>query len=314
MTTIETVRGPVSGSDLGIVDYHEHVYVTPPSWLHKQDPDFALYDVAKSSEEVATWAAAGGRTLLELTAVDFGRDIRKIREVADRVGNVHVVATAGYNRPWYMGRWLHAVSEDDMVRDTVRDLTVGIDGTTIKAGIIKAGSEYNAFNEAARKLFRVAGRAYAETGAPIITHTTGGTMGLEQAEALIENGVPAQRVALSHMDRNVDPAHHAQVAAAGVYLGYDCFGKAKYGPDSDLVTLLRFMIDAGHGTQVLIGNDLGRPSYWRAYGGGPGLDYVLTTFVPRLRSEGFTQAEIDMLLVDNPRRFLADEARPSPGR
>jgi 5-phospho-D-xylono-1,4-lactonase len=311
VTTVETVLGPVPTDDLGIVDYHEHLYVTPPSWLHRLDPDFALGSVEKSADELARWAAAGGRTLLELTAVDFGRDIRKIREVADRVGNVHVVATAGYNRPWYMGRWLHAVAEDDMVRDTVRDLTKGIDGTGIKAGIVKAGSEYNAFNEAARKLFRVAARAHAETGVPVVTHTTGGTMGLEQAGFLVEHGVAPHRVALSHLDRNVDPGHHREVAATGVYLGYDCFGKAKYGPDSALVALLRSMIDAGFGASLLIGNDLGRPSYWRAYGGGPGLDYVLTRFVPRLLAEGFTQAEVDMLLVENPRRFLAGEPRPA---
>jgi 5-phospho-D-xylono-1,4-lactonase len=307
MTTIETVRGPVPTTELGIVDYHEHVYVSPPSWLHRIDPDFALSSVERSAEEVASWVAAGGRTLLELTAVDFGRDIRRIREVAERVGNVHIVATAGYNRPWYMGRWLFAVSEDDMVRDTVRDLQVGIDGTDIKAGLIKAGSEYNAFNDAARKLFRVAARAFAETGAPVVTHTTGGTMGMEQIDFLVSSGVPAHRVALSHMDRNVDAAEHARIAEHGAYLGYDCFGKAKYGPDEALVALIRSMIDRGHGQRLLIGNDLGRPSYWRSYGGGPGLDFVLTRFVPRLEHSGFSRAEIDMLLIDNPRRFLAGE-------
>jgi len=313
MSAIQTILGPIRPEELGVVDYHEHVYVVPPAWLHRMDPDFALNSVERSAEEVGTWVAAGGRTLLDLTAVDFGRDIRKIREVAERVselhGPVHIVATAGYNRPWYMGRWLHAVAEDDMVRDTVRDLTQGIDGTSMKAGIIKAGSEYNAFNDAARKLFRVAARAFGETGVPIVTHTTGGTMGMEQTEFLVSNGVPAHRIALSHMDRNVDAGEHARIAETGAYLGYDCFGKAKYGPDEALIHLIRTMIDRGHGQRLLIGNDLGRPSYWRAYGGGPGLDYVLTTFVPRLLRSGFQQSELDMLLIDNPRRFLAGEVK-----
>lgn len=308
MSTVETIRGPVAVADLGVTDYHEHLFVEPPSWLHRADPDFALTSVEKSAEELQSWADAGGRTLVELTAVDFGRNIRKIREVADRVPEVHVIATAGYNRPHYMGRWAYAVSEDDMVRDTVRDLTEGIDGSGIKAGIIKGGSEYNNFNEVARKLFRVVARAYAETGAPIITHTTAGTMGVEQAGFLIEHEVPPERIALSHMDRNPDPGHHAAIAQLGVYLGYDCFGKAKYTTDQALVDLLRGMIDAGHGRSILVGNDIGRPSYWRAYGGGPGLDYVLTRFVPRLRESGFDEDELRMLLVDNPRRFFAGES------
>ena len=134
------MRGPIAPDRLGITDYHEHLYVEPPAWLHKIDPDFALDSVEKSAEELQTFAAAGGRTLVELTAVDFGRNVRKIVEVADRVPEVNVIMTAGYNRPYYMGRWAHAVSEADMVRDTVRDLMQGIDGTSVKAGIIKCGT------------------------------------------------------------------------------------------------------------------------------------------------------------------------------
>ena len=215
--------------------------------------------------------------------------------------------TAGYNRPYYMGRWAFAVSEADMVRDTVRDLTTGIDGTSVKAGVIKCGTEYNNFNDIGRKLVRVAAAAHKETGRPIITHTTAGTMGYEQAAYLIEHGVAPHRIALSHMDRNPDTGEHQRIARLGAYVGYDCFGKAKYGPESRRLSLLRDMIGAGLGKRILIGNDLGRPSYWRAYGGGPGLDYVLATFRRRMRDEGFTQGELDMLFVDNPRRFFAGE-------
>jgi phosphotriesterase-related protein len=307
MPDIMTVGGPIAPDQLGITDYHEHLYVEPPDWLHRLDPDFALDSVEKSAEELKCFAAAGGRTLLELTAVDFGRNVRKIVEVAERVPEVNVVMTAGYNRPYYMGRWAHAVSEADMVRDTVRDLVEGIDGTSVKAGIIKCGTEYNNFNEIGQKLVRVAAAAHRQTGRPIITHTTAGTMGFEQATCLIDNGVEPRRIALSHMDRNGDLPEHKRIARLGVYLGYDSFGKAKYGPESRRISLMREMIAAGLGRRILIGNDLGRPSYWRSYGGGPGLDYVLTSLRARLRDEGFSDAELTMLLVENPRRFLSGE-------
>jgi predicted metal-dependent phosphotriesterase family hydrolase len=307
MSEVMTVRGPVRAEELGVTDYHEHLYVQPPEWLHAKDPDFALDSVEKSAQELKTFANAGGRTLCELTAVDFGRDIRKIREIADRVPEVHVIATAGYNRPYYMGRWAHAVAEADMIRDTVRDLVDGIDGTGIRAGIIKCGTEYNNMNAIAQKLVRVAAAAHRETGRPIITHTTAGTMGFEQVAALVEGGAEPHRIALSHMDRNPDLPEHQRIAAAGAYVGYDCFGKSKYGPEQRRVDLLRAMIDSGHGRRILMGNDLGRPSYWRSYGGGPGLDYVLTSFRDRLRKAGFGENELEMLFVDNPRRFFAGE-------
>lgn len=308
MSEVMTIRGPISADQLGVTDYHEHLYVEPPEWLHQKDPDFALNSVENSAAELQSFAAAGGRTLVEMTAVDFGRNVAKIVAVADQVPGVNVIMTAGYNRPYYMGRWAHAVAEADMIRDTVRDLTRGIDGTNVKAGIIKCGTEYNNFNEIGRKLVRVAAAAHRETGCPVITHTTAGTMGWEQANYLIDQGVPPHRIALSHMDRNPDIGEHLRIARLGVYVGYDSFGKAKYGPDSRRIALLREMIDKGCGRRLLIGNDLGRPSYWRSYGGGPGLDYVLTTFRERLRAEGFTEAELHMLLVDNPRNFFAGAA------
>lgn len=304
MAEIMTVRGPIAPDALGVTDYHEHLYVEPPGWLHKLDPDFALNSVEKSGEELGRFAAAGGRTLCELTAVDFGRNVQKIKAVADRVPEVNIIMTAGYNRPYYMGRWAHSVSEADMIRDTVRDCMVGIDGTDIKAGIIKCGTEYNNFNAIGQKLVRVAAAAHLETDRPIITHTTAGTMGFEQAGLLIEQGVPAHRITLSHMDRDLDFFEHLRVTKLGVYIGYDSFGKSKYGPETNRLALLRQLIDAGVGNRILIGNDLGRPSYWKAYGGGPGLDYVLARIRPRMLANGFTQREWDMLVLDSPRRFF----------
>ncbi len=290
-----------------MVDYHEHLYVEPPAWLHRIDPDFALNDEARSAAELARWAAAGGRTLVEMTAADFGRNVDAVRRIAERVPQVHVLVTTGFNRPWYMGRWVYELDEAEAVRRMVREVTEGIGNSGVRAAVIKAGTEYNVMDEAGRKLLRMAAAAHRHTGAPLVTHTTAGTMGPEQIAYLGEHGVPPGRVCLSHMDRLQDFEVHAALARAGAYLGYDCAGKAKYGPDAARIALLRQMLDAGYGRQILLGNDLGRPSYWVSYGGGPGLDYVLTRFVPRMRESGIPQDAIDDLLIHNPRRFLSGE-------
>ena len=59
------------------------------------------------------------------------------------------------------------------------------------------------------------------------------------------------------------------------------------------------MVEAGHHGAILLGLDLGRRDYFRAYGGGPGLTYLMDNFVPRLHKRlGFPADE--MILVDNP--------------
>lgn len=304
---IPSVLGEVSISDLGVVDYHEHLYVDPPSWLHRIDPDFALNNEQRSAAELAGWAAAGGRTLIEMTAPDFGRDIDAVRRIAEQVPQVHVLVTTGFNRPWYMGRWVHELDEGEAVRRVVRELTEGIGNSGVRAAVIKAGTEYNVMDEPGRKLLRIAAAAHRETTAPLITHTTAGTMGPEQVEFLSEHGVPPSAVCLSHMDRLLDFEVHSEIAREGAYLGFDSAGKAKYGADSARIALLKQLIGAGLGRKILIGNDLGRPSYWVSYGGGPGLDYVLRRFVPRMLAAGISRHEVDQLLIHNPARFLAGE-------
>jgi phosphotriesterase-related protein len=302
-----TARGEVASEDLGVVDYHEHLCFDAPEWLLREDRDFRLNDVEKSAEELRTWAQAGGKTLIEMSAIDFGRNIRKVREVAELVPEVHVIVITGFNKPYYCERWVWQTDERELVKMCVRDIVEGIDGIGVRAGIMKGGSGYNTFTERDQKLLRVAAKVHLETGVPIITHTEGGTMGFEQVDYLASHGVEPHRVCLSHLDRNPDFWEHRRIAQTGAYLGYDCPGKVKYGPDELRINVLKRLIDAGFGQQILLGNDLGRPSYWRSYGGGPGLDFVLTKFIPRLRDEGISEQAIEDLLVSNPRRFLTGD-------
>ena len=136
---VATVLGDVPVADLGITDYHEHLFVIPPVWLHRLDPDYALSDEEKSASELSRWAAAGGRTLIEMTAPDFGRDLSAVRRIAERVPRVHVLVTSGFNRPWYMGRWAHELDEMDTIRAVVREVTKGIGATGIRARSSKQG-------------------------------------------------------------------------------------------------------------------------------------------------------------------------------
>ena len=307
MATVMTMNGEVKGEDLGVVDYHEHLAFDAPQWLLDEDGDFDLNDPEKSAVELKTFIDAGGRTLIDMTAIDFGRNITKMQRVAELVPEAHIIAITGYNKPYFCDPSVFETPEKDLVAGCVKDIAKGIDGSSVRAAIVKGGSGYNTMNEQDRKLLRVAALVHQETGVPVITHTEGGTMGFEQIEYLVSHGVKPERICLSHMDRNPDSWDHCRITQSGAYVGYDCPGKLKYGPDEYRNGVLRRMIGAGQGKRILLGNDLGRPSYWRSYGGGPGLDFVLTKYIPRLRAEQFNSAAIDDLLIHNPRRFLTGE-------
>ena len=307
MGAIDTVMGEVKGEDLGVVDYHEHLCFNAPPWLLREDRDFKLDDVEHSAAELRDWTVAGGRTIIEMSAIDFGRDVRAVRRIARQVPEAQIIAITGFNKPYFCDAAIFATPDKELIARCVRDIERGIDGTDVKAGLVKGGTGYNTMNDQDRKLMRIAAKVHLETGVPLITHTEAGTMGWEQIELLADEGVDPRRGCLSHMDRNPDFWEHKRIAETGAFLGYDCPGKTKYGPDELRVDLLQRIINAGLGGQILLGNDLGRPSYWRHYGGGPGLDFVLKKHVPRLRDEGISAVAIDKILIKNPRRYLTGD-------
>jgi phosphotriesterase-related protein len=129
-------------------------------------------------------------------------------------------------------------------------------------------------------------------------------MGLAIVERLASLGVEPASVVLAHVDRNPDAAEHAETAATGATLELDGPGRTKYWPDSTILQLIADLAERGHAERLLLGGDTGRRSMLRAYGGGPGMDYVFARFRPRLERE--LGAELaTQIFVANPARAFS---------
>ncbi|MGE5589980.1 MAG: phosphotriesterase [Bacillota bacterium] len=306
MPHVETLLGPVAPEALGLTYVHEHLLTRPPLWRIKEDPDYVLDSVDKIVEELRLFYEAGGRTLVDCTAIDYGRNVRDFLEVAGRTP-VQLIALTGFNRGDYGERWIQELTVDQMVDIMLRDLQEGMDGTPARAGLIKFGTSYNVVLPIEGRFIQAAARAQRKSGAPVITHTTRGTLGLEQVERFERAGGDPSRLALSHLDQNLDFYYLSRIARRGAYVLFDGPSKTKYGPDEARVEMLRRLVDAGFEDHLLISGDMGRRSYLKAYGGGPGFEYLLREFAPRLRDDGFSEELVRKFFVDNPRRFLTIE-------
>ncbi len=174
-----------------------------------------------------------------------------------------------------------------------------------KAGVAKCGTSYQTIHALEDKWARAAARTHLATGVPIITHTEKGTMALELVDILAAEGVDPKHVIIGHIDRNPDLGYHIEIAKTGAFLQYDGPSRVKYYPDSTIIAVLKGMLESGYGAHMVLGGDNGRASYLRSYGGGPGFDYILRVFVPRLLREGIPESVIQDLLVNNPRRALS---------
>ncbi len=315
MAEIRTILGPIAPQDMGFTDAHGHLIMDRDLIIQKH-PDFKLDSVDKVSQEVELFMKAGGRALVEMSPIGCGRNPRALVEIAKRTG-LHVIACTGVHKAEYYldSHWRSFYTPEQMAQIFIEEIELGLDcrsynGPFIdridsKAGVIKIATPYHYITPADRNVIEAAALAHRETGAPIASHTEQGTMGLEQVKLLTASGVDPQHIIVGHMDRNPDFYIHREVAETGAYLLYDTPSRVKYFPETHFIDLVRRMVEAGYGKQLLWGSDLARRSYFVAYGGGPGLAYVPKRFVPRLRDEGFDSQAIEDLFVHNPARAFA---------
>jgi 5-phospho-D-xylono-1,4-lactonase len=289
---IRTIRGDISPGELGPCDAHEHLFLVTPA-----QPGDEYADVEKAIEEARTLAAAGARALVDWTPIGLGRDLDGLRAVSE-AASLHVVAATGLHRDVHY-------AADDPVRSESEDLLADrLVADLQRCGIIKIGASYHVITPFEAKAFVAAAAAHERVGAPVCVHTEHGTMGLAIVERLGELGVEPEHVALAHVDRNPDPAEHAETAATGAWLQLDGPGRTKYWPDSTILGLIAELVERGHADRLLLGGDTGRRSMLRAYGGGPGMDYLFARFKPRLERELGTELS-ERIFVANPARAFA---------
>jgi predicted metal-dependent phosphotriesterase family hydrolase len=297
---IMTVTGPLDPAELGPTDAHEHLFLRTPA-----QPDDTMDDFDRAVSELELGEATGLAAVVDLTPIGLGRQPELLREAAFRTG-VTIVAATGYHRDahYAAGDWVYTASVEELAARVISDIRHGMDRTSIRAGIIKGGASLNGPSDDETRRLRAIGKASLATGAAVVVHTEAGTGGPEIVDLLIAEGMAADRITLAHMDRNPDRKLHAALLGRGISFVYDTIGREKYGPDSGRIDLIADMLDAGFGDRLMLGLDLGRRAYHRAYGGEPGLRHLMATFVPALRQR-VGESSVNAMLVTNPARIYS---------
>ena len=311
MKIVRTVLGDIVPSSLGLTLGHDHLLTHPPEDV--TDQDLVMDNLDATIQELESFQASGGGAIVEMTTVDYGRDAAELEQVS-RVSGVHVIAATGFNKGTFADRLTASKSLEEIINWLVAEIRDGVktfsdnqpraESSSARAGIIKASSGLSGANQHELKVFEAVTRAHLATNAPISTHTEKGTWGLEQAQFFLERQVAPQKVLIGHLDLKPDLTYLIEIASSGVNLGLDQFGKEKYLPDIDRVKLILNLCEAGFSSQIILGGDMARKSYFRAYGGFPGLAHIPTTIRDMLEVAGINSHQI---LFHNPQRWLEFE-------
>jgi phosphotriesterase-related protein len=345
MASVMTVRGPVSADSLGITLPHEHLFIDLRNQftefenpekrrishkkLHvgnlgvvRRNPyaikdNLLLDDLEVTVAEVGTFAALGGKTIVDCTSIGIHRDPEKLYEVARRTG-LNVIAGCGYythdTHPAEMDQW----SAEKIADDIVSDLTVGIDGTGIKAGVIGEIGTSEPIHPNEKKSLLAATLAFRQMPVAIYVHIyPWGKAGLEAADLLVEQGVNPAKIVICHSDVELDLEYIRALLKRGVFVEFDNFAKeftinpadrgfagGVFVRDIDRVRAIKEILDWGYEEQILVTNDICLKCILHHYGGW-GYDHVLRNVVPMMLDEGISRETIDRILNDNPKQVLA---------
>ncbi len=295
------VWGEIAPEKLGATYIHEHLSIDLST--QKKDED-ARYDTEKEiTEELALLKKKGISSLVEVTNRGMGRNPLVIQKIAKESG-LQVIASTGFYKEPFLPEYVYQMSEAELAALIVKDLTKGMEDTGVKAHVIgEIGTSHNTVTPMEEKIFKACALAHVETGKPMSTHTTLGTMGLWQTEFLKKNGVNMKHLVIGHLDLSADQEYHLKIAEYGCYLAFDTIGKVSYQSEENRVACLKNLIAHGHLHQIVMSEDLTRKSHLSKRG-GIGYAYLLDHFLPKLREAGITQEQVRVILEENPRRFL----------
>lgn len=310
MPFLRTVLGDIGAAQAGICYAHEHLIIDPSFTTHVY-PDFLLDSVERTSIDVADFYAAGGRTLVDSMPCGGGRNVIKLAEISRRTGANIVCPTGLHLTKYYApGHWGERLTVDQLAKLFIADIEQGIDAadyngpelsrTPHKAGVIKVATGQKIPSVHERDAIEAAAIAHHRTGAPILTHTEQGAGALEQVQLFREFRVPLAHVVISHTDRAPDPSYHQEILSTGVLLEYDSAFRWPADAGNPTLDLVVAMVRAGFGAQIVLGMDAARRKYWKGYGGGPGLAFLLRDFVPRLKQAALSSADVEKIFVSNP--------------
>ncbi len=314
---IEAATGPIDPGALGPTLMHEHVGSLSPG------------EGLEAIEAAAVRALAGVGELGITSVVDLtGRrraataaDVDDLQRLAARL-DVNLVVGFGFYKDPLLTQLGLDLDVDELVELYTRQATDGIGGSTLRAGLYgEVGTSLDDITPLEQLHLRAVARAHRATGLAISTHCTLGTMAIEQAGILADEGADLSRVVLGHLDLAPDVDYLERVLATGANVAFDTFGKERFDyqlpgeslkrtyhrPDADRLRALAALVAAGHDDRIVLSMDLtGLEAYFNPTSHGRhGYAFLHRVIIPALHDAGVSADAVHRLLVENPARILA---------
>jgi phosphotriesterase-related protein len=308
---VETATGPVPSGKLGFTLMHEHIFVLsegvatsfPSVWDAEAYKKLAVDSLRRLKER-------GVSTLVDMTVLGTGRNVPLVQQVARESGLQVIVATGLYTYD-ALPHYFETRSIDDMVDLFVRDITDGVQGTGVKAAILKCATDNAGVTPGVEKVLRAVAKAHRRTGVPISTHTEARThQGLAQQDVFDSEGVDLSRVVIGHCGDTDDIAYLTRLLERGSYIGMDRFGLDIFLPTDKRVAVIAQLCEMGLAGRMVLSQDAAvymdwfTPEILKALGPKLSHFHIVDDVLPALKQAGISDEQVRLMTVENPRRIF----------
>jgi phosphotriesterase-related protein len=331
MTRIPIVGGEIDATSLGRTLMHEHIFIRTPE-LQEAWPGFLGWEdeeavIADAHEKLKAMKAAGIDSIVDMTAPGLGRQVKRVARAVEGTGLQVIVVTGYYtytDLPFPMkyngpGKLFNNDPDDSFLVDLfVRDIEEGIEGTDIKAGVVKCCTDQPGVTEDIERLIRAVAKTHLKTDVPIMTHSHAKSKrGLDQQRILREEGVDLTRVLIGHSNETTDVDYLVELLDAGSYLGFDRCGLKIDEPLENQQEILTELCKRGYASQIVLSHDRHCTSDWFAEEGVLAAlpewnhGFIQGTLIPGLLENGVTEDQVELMMHKNPVTFF--ETRSGSG-
>jgi predicted metal-dependent phosphotriesterase family hydrolase len=300
-----TVLGSIMPAQLGRTLVHEHIMVDFIGADAIRPGRYYPEDVfQKALPHLRQVKSAGCKTLVDCTPAYIGRDAGLLRRLSQASGLQIVTNTGLYGAAHdkYVPKFAYAETVQQLAARWVKEFEDGIESSGVRPGIIKIGVDSGPLSEIDAKLVKAAAIAHQQTGLTIASHTGDGVAAMAQISILKSHGVAPEGLVWVHAQNETDTKLHLRAADAGAWVEFDGISSATAEKHLELVLRMK---RAGYLRRVLLSQDSG----WYHVGEPGGgdfhpYDFLFTEFLPLLGRRGVSEAEIETLMVHNPRAVL----------
>ena len=308
MKKLHTIKGSIAIDSLGLILPHEHLFTDlrgPNVAGYAQGVASAVVDVVRPY--LAEASASGVTALVECSTVGVGRNLSILQSLADATP-IHIIAPTGVYRDTYIPNSLREVNEQYLADTWTKELTEGIEGSSIQAGFIKLAMSDDGPTALEVRNLRAAVLASQNTGAVIASHTIGGRVAKQEMDVLEEAGLDLHRFIWIHAQTEPDISILKEAARRGAYVELDSVG-APFQSQPELLETALALIEAGYLRQLLLSHDAGWYNPARADGlpeeGYRGYTALINDFIPALLKRGIGEEQIRLITVNNPANAFA---------